>query len=147
MSFGTSSELPLSGSLLVTETSVKPFAPERASVTATLEAMSTSLWLGGQRLFGVALTVQAGAVLSSLIVTLWEAVPPALVAVQVKVLPAVSAVMFVEPHSMSVVTVDSGSVTVQLAVTSLVYQPLLPRVPVMVGVMTGGVVSAVMVRL
>ncbi len=40
--------------------------------------------------------------------------------------------------------VDSASVTVHDTCTSLVYQPLLPDVPVTVGVMTGGVVSATM---
>ena len=39
------------------------------------------------------------------------------------------------------VTVDSGSVTVHATVTLLLYQPLLPSVPVTFGVITGGVVS------
>ena len=39
------------------------------------------------------------------------------------------------------VTADSSSFTDQLTVTSLVYQPLLPNVPLMLGVMTGGVTS------
>ena len=36
---------------------------------------------------------------------------------------------------------DSGSVVVQATVTFPMYQPLVPRVPVMVGVMTGAVLS------
>ena len=37
--------------------------------------------------------------------------------------------------------IDSGSVTVQLTVTFVVYQPLSPSVPVITGVTTGGVGS------
>jgi hypothetical protein len=70
-----------------------------------------------------------------------ELVPPALVAVQVSVVPAVSAVIVVVPHPLVEVTGDSGSVTVQLTVTSLTYQPPLPSVPLTVGVICGGVVS------
>src|SRR5215475_6879091 len=36
---------------------------------------------------------------------------------------------------------DSGSVTVQVTLTSLTYQPALPSVPTMWGVITGGVTS------
>ena len=39
------------------------------------------------------------------------------------------------------VIADSASVAVQVTVTSLVYHPLSPRVPVISGVITGGVVS------
>ena len=82
-----------------------------------------------------------GPVLSSLIVTEFELVPPALVAVQVRVVPVVSAVSVVALHPEEEVMADSGSLTVQLTFTLLVYQPLLPAVPVTLGVMTGGVVS------
>jgi hypothetical protein len=70
--------------------------------------------------------------------------PPLLVAEQVKVVPEVSAVTEIAPHPFVALTTDSASVTVQVKFTSLVYQPLLPSVPVIDGVITGGVVSATM---
>jgi hypothetical protein len=69
-------------------------------------------------------------------------VPPALVAVQVNTVPAVSVVTVDVSQPDVDVTVDSGSDTAQLTVTSLTYQPLLPDVPVTVGETTGGVESA-----
>src|SRR5690606_21270090 len=92
---------------------------------------------------GVGVTVgsSVGAVASRLIVTVSDAVPPALLAVQVSVTPSVSAVMVAASQPSSIVTADSSSVTVHVTVTSLVYQPSLPSVPVIVGVMTGGVAS------
>ena len=72
-----------------------------------------------------------GGVLSILIVTGTELESPApLVAEHVKVMPAVSAVRFVMVHPEEDVTPDSGSVTLQFTVTLLLYQPLLPKVPV-----------------
>jgi hypothetical protein len=82
-----------------------------------------------------------GTVASRLIVTDCELVPPALVAEQVNVVALVSDVIVVVPQPVCDETVESGSVTVQLTVTSLVYQPLFPSVPVTLGVITGGVVS------
>ena len=96
--------------------------------------------------FGAGVTapqVRLGGVASRLIITGTELVPPALVAVQVKVVPAVSAVTLWGRAGVYVVEVmgDSSSVTVHVTSTSLVYHPLLPRVPVILGVITGGVVS------
>src|SRR5512147_1326115 len=76
-----------------------------------------------------------------MIVTDCEAVPPALVAVQVSVVPVVSVVMLVVPQPEVLEMVDSLSTTLQLTLTLLVYQPFVPSVPVTVGVITGGVVS------
>jgi hypothetical protein len=76
-----------------------------------------------------------------LIVTDWDEVPPALVAWHVRVVPVVSVLMVVELQPLVDETVDSGSLTVQLTVTSLMYQPFVPNVPLMLGVMTGGVES------
>ena len=45
------------------------------------------------------------------------------------------------PQPVDVERVDCASVTVQLTLTLLRYHPLLPSVPVTVGVITGGVVS------
>ena len=83
-----------------------------------------------------------GLVASRLMVTELELVPPALVAEQVRVVPAVSVVIVVEPQPVLEEIAESGSDTVQLTVTSLTYQPLLPRVPATFGVMLGAVVSA-----
>src|SRR5215216_2155255 len=115
--------------------------PEGASVP--LKTTSTA-WLyqlpkSGAR-FGTPLT-PVGAVASRLIVTDCELVPPALVAVQVRVVPAVSALIVVEPQPLLEEIADSLSVTDQETVTSLVYQPLLPCVPTTLGVITGGVLS------
>lgn len=89
----------------------------------------------------VAAALIVGAVASRLMVTDCEFVPPALVALQMRVRPAVSELMVVDSHPVVEVIVDSGSDTVQLTVTSLTYQPLLPSVPLTLGVITGGVVS------
>ena len=82
-----------------------------------------------------------GLVVSRLTVTDWEAVPPLLVAEQVKVVPVVSDATVEAPHPVVDVTADSASATVHETDTLLVYHPLFPRVPVTVGVMTGGVLS------
>jgi len=57
------------------------------------------------------------------------------------VVPDVSVVRVVVPQPDLRILEDSGSVTVHAMVTSLVYQPSLPSVPVTVGVITGGVLS------
>ena len=90
---------------------------------------------------GKRVPLMVGAVASRLMVTLAEAMPPAEVAEQVKVTPAVSEVTFWFPQPV-VVTADSASVTAQDTVTSDTYQPLLPSVPLTVGVTMGGVESA-----
>jgi hypothetical protein len=82
-----------------------------------------------------------GAVASRLIVTDSLLVPPALVAVQVSAVPVVSVLVVVKPHPVEEVIADSLSSTVQVTVTSLVYHPLLPSVPLTFGVISGGVVS------
>src|SRR5215212_2520278 len=74
MSLATSSRArPLSAWLLVTETSVKPLGPEApvASVTETLAATFTSLWLlaAGLSLVGVTPQLVEGAVVSILTVS------------------------------------------------------------------------------
>lgn len=82
-----------------------------------------------------------GAVAARSIVTDCELVPPALVALQVSVMPLVSALIVVDPQPELDEMSDSLSVTVQLTVTSLVYQPLLPSAPAMFGTMLGALVS------
>ena len=85
----------------------------------------------------------AGPVLSSLIVTEAELGNPApFVAEQVTVWPVVSELSVVLSQPEDDAMPDSGSLTFQLTVTLLVYQPLAPAVPVTEGVMTGGVASA-----
>ena len=91
---------------------------------------------------GLALPMMVGRVASRWMVTDFSAVPPVLVAEQVKAVPAVSAVTVLVPHPLVELTVDSGSVTVQLTVTLLVYQPFSPRVPSMLAWISGAVVSA-----
>src|SRR5689334_5742176 len=49
--------------------------------------------------------------------------------------------MSTSSQPVELVTAESGSVTVQVSVTSEVYQPCDPSVPTMFGVMTGGVAS------
>jgi hypothetical protein len=69
-------------------------------------------------------------------------VPPALVAEHDKVLPAVSVPTVVGPQPVLDVMGPSSSVTLQVTVTSPVYQPFCPKGPVTIGVITGNVVSA-----
>jgi hypothetical protein len=128
-------------SLLRTTADVQVPIPDSASlplkVTVTSVLFQPSVFAAGD---GEADAV--GAVASRLIVTDCDAVPPALVALQVSVVPAVSAVIVMGPQPLVLVTVLSGSVTVQDKSTSLTYQPLLvPAVPVITGVITGGVPS------
>lgn len=83
-----------------------------------------------------------GAVLSILIVTEAEFEPPTLfVAEQVSVVPAVSLVRFDAVQPVEEEIPVSGSPTDQLTVTSLMYQPPSPSVPLIFGVMTGDVAS------
>jgi len=89
-----------------------------------------------------------GAVLSILIVIETESKTPALfVAEQVKVVLAVSEVRFDAVHPFKERISDSASIADQLTVTSLVYQPLDPIVPLTLGVITGGVLSVMDVTL
>src|SRR5438105_3405112 len=94
-------------------------------------------------MLGLTVMVVSGAVLSILIVDEAEmdrSMP--LVAVQSTVVPAVSALSVVVRQPHDVATPDSGSATLQVSATSLVYQPLAPRVPEMVAPIVGGVVSS-----
>jgi hypothetical protein len=67
--------------------------------------------------------------------------PPPLVAAQVNVTPSVSLVTALAPQPCFDVMTDSASVTCQATDTLERYQPLSPSLPVIVGVITGGVVS------
>jgi hypothetical protein len=89
---------------------------------------------------GVTLGLSTGGVASRLIVTDCVDVPPALVALQVMVMLAVSVLIVVVLQPV-LEGVDSASVTLQLTMTLLVYQPFVPSVPVTVGVIIGGVLS------
>ena len=97
-----------------------------------------------------AMTVRVviGPVLSILIVTEAEPERPELfVAEQVRVVPVVSEVKLDVLQPVEDAMPDSPSVTVQLTVTSLVYQPFDPAVPEMEGVITGAVLSKMVVSL
>jgi hypothetical protein len=96
---------------------------------------------------GVAAALTVGTVESFLIVTDAEAVPPALVAVQVYVTPLVFAVTVTGVVQVLLDMADWVSTILHVRPTVLVYQPFAPRVPVNVGVMVGGVVSPVAVTL
>jgi hypothetical protein len=69
------------------------------------------------------------------------AVPPALVAVQERVCAAPLVATTTDAQA-GEVTADCPSVTLQDTVTGPINQPFCPTVPVTVGVITGGVVSA-----
>ncbi len=91
---------------------------------------------------------RTGAVLSILIVTELEFERLRLfVAVQVRVMAAVSTVRFESLQPVEDEIPVSESLTLQLTFTSLIYQPPEPRVPLMFGVMTGPVSSVANVSL
>src|SRR5215510_6108856 len=120
------------GSLLAPVTFKEPgTSPDSGSVVVTV-ATCTSLWFGGQREHPVAgIPEITGGVLSTLMVTGTEVDRPAeLLAEQVRVTPAVSAVRLIDVHPVEDAIPDSGSDTLQFTVTALRYQPLLPSVPV-----------------
>ena len=120
--------------------------PEMPALPLTV-ATVTNLWFGGQRLQlpGTGSPVIVGSVASRFIVTDWELDRPApLVVEQDRVSPAVSVLIAVETQAGDAMP-DSGSVADQLTATLLVYQPLSPKVPVIVGVITGAVWSILMV--
>src|SRR5262245_58845882 len=84
-----------------------------------------------------------GGVLSILIVSGTELDNPTpFVAEHVSVTPAVSAmsVEVLQPYEDAIP--DSESATLQLTFTVLLYNPLLPKVPEIIGTITGGLVSA-----
>ena len=76
------------------------------------------------------------------IVTDSLALPPVLVALQVSVSPAVSAVSIEGPQPLDELTVDSGSVTDQVTFTSELFHPPALAAGVTCGTINGGVVSA-----
>ena len=85
-----------------------------------------------------------GGVLSILMVTGTDIDRPApFVAEHVRVVPAVSFVRVVGEHELEEAMPDSGSVTFQLTVKLLRYQPFVPNVPETLGTITGGVVSLI----
>src|SRR3972149_2611356 len=112
-------------------------AAGRDPLTVTL-VLFQPLALGVVRLANVMI----GLVLSSLIVTEAEFERPTpSVAEQVRVAPVVSLVRFDAVQPLEEKIPDSASENAQLTDTSLEYQPLLPEVPLTLGLMTGGVVS------
>jgi hypothetical protein len=116
---------------------------ETAHVTVVL-ALFQPAALGA----GVTVGTTTGGDVSSLTVTELVAVKPAmLVAVQVKVVPAVSAVTVLVVQPLLDVTLEpgEGSVTLQLTVTGdVLFQPAPFGVGLTVGTMTGGVLSMLM---
>jgi hypothetical protein len=92
-------------------------------------------------------TVTLGASLSILSVTESLADPPALCAEQDEVVLVVLDVKFCVPQPESMTKAESGSLTLHVTVTLLVYQPLSPLVPLTTFVITGGVVSQLRVTL
>ena len=127
------------GTLVDSEKDASPgdAKPEPVSVAVQLTMMLSLChvdWSG---------TVQpiVGSEASRLMITCAELVPPALVAEQVNVIPAVSVVTELDSQPVVELTADSGSVTVHATPTLLVYQPLFPNMPVTLGVMSGGVES------
>src|SRR4051794_26273646 len=79
-----------------------------------------------------------GGVASRLTAADTAAVPPSEVAVHVKRDSDVSAIPVAGSHPDCELTVDCGSLTLQLTPTLDTYQPFVPVVPVTVGAMTGG---------
>jgi hypothetical protein len=110
-----------------------PSAPVNLTVTAVLRHPAE---FGP----GFADAVTLGAVASLLIVMEADAVPEALVAVQVNVRPLVSDVI-VRAAQPDCEVILVAEVTVQVRDTSLVYQPLLPRVPPTTGVIRGALAT------
>jgi len=94
---------------------------------------------------GAGVAVVTGGVLSSLTVTETVVVSPAMfVAVQVKVVPAVSAVtvLLVQPDDETTLEPGDGSVTLQLTVTGeVLFQPAAFGAGLTAGTTTGGVLS------
>src|SRR5260370_6733319 len=79
-----------------------------------------------------------GGVLSILMATGTELESPApFFAEQVRVTPAVSVVSVVAVHPVEEAMPDSGSVTHPLTLPALLYQPLVPLLPVISGTITG----------
>jgi hypothetical protein len=141
------SPCPLSGSLLVTETSVKPAGPERESLTLTLTFRDTSLLLGGQRMFGLAVQAIVGGVLSILIpLTVAEAEFPARsVHVPVTDCPGPSAERVVGAGGLPTAKPERLSPHWKLTMTFVLFQPFALGGGVSDAVIVGGVLSSLIV--
>src|SRR5262249_5566026 len=111
-----------------------PSVPENETVIAWLYQPFESAGRAGA-------AVTVGAVMSTLIVLLTVVVPPSLDAEHVNVAPDVSLGIVVASQPLVDRITDSGSTTVQLSVTLVVYQPFVPSVPKRTGVTCGGVGS------
>src|SRR5512132_2142367 len=85
--------------------------------------------------------VACGGVLSILSGLVIVVVPPSLVAEHVRDSPVLSDVNVTTSQPAVEVMTDSGSVTLQLSVTLVVYQPFRPSAPVITGTTRGGVGS------
>ena len=88
----------------------------------------------------LATPVTTGALASRLMVTLRVVVPPSELAEQVKTVPLLFVDSVLSAHAADVMA-DSPSAAVHFTVTSPVYQPFLPSVPVTVYATAGGVLS------
>jgi hypothetical protein len=126
--------------LVVSEKLPSPLAARPDAASAAVQGIDT---LVACQLVSALPHCSVGAAVSRMIVTAWVEVPPPLVAVQMYVMPleSVSVLLVVLSQPEDELIAESGSLTVQLTVTSPVYQPLSPTFPVMLGVMTGGVWS------
>src|SRR5919108_1782688 len=111
-----------------------PSLPVKPTLSAWLYQPFASAPLDG-------VAVADGAVLSILNVLETVVTPPSLSAVQVSCVPVVFVVSVTVLQPDVERMIDSGSTTVQLTVTLLVYQPAFPKVPETTGVTTGGVGS------
>jgi hypothetical protein len=135
------------GLLRVRLTVKEPLAtPDGASIAVTVAICTSFGFIGDAEHKRTGIPLICGAALSILMVMGRDLeIPTPLVAEQIRVSPAVSAVRLVDAHPVEDVIPDSGSVTFQLTVTALRYQPLLPSVPVICGVIVGAVISAIVI--
>src|SRR5205807_6343388 len=128
-------------SVFTTTGAVHVSMPERLSVPVN---MTVTLPLFQLFAFGngSALATAEGGVMSILIVAKTvRGKPAAFVAEHVRTVPDVSAVRLVVVHPAEDEIPDSGSVTLQLTDTAELFQPLMFGVGVIVGPITGAVVS------
>src|SRR5438477_319330 len=138
-----SGSLGSDGSLLVPVTLSDLGARPESASDPVIVATCTILWSGGQRVHPAAgMPKSTGGVLSMLTVTGTELDSPSpFLAEQGSVVPSVSEVRFAGLQPVIETMRDSGSVTFQLTATLLVYQPFVPELPVIMGRITGDVVS------
>src|SRR5262245_62046862 len=138
---------PLSGSLLVIETSVNPAGPESVSDTVTDTSTRASLWSGGQRMFGLALHETLGGVLSMLMAfTVAETEFPA-TSIQAPVTdcPAPSEDRAVGAGGLPAAKPERLSAHWKLTITFVLFHPFALGGGVREPVMTGGVLSSLIV--